>query len=109
MQCVIRCIQSIMYLLKMASNQQPAADDLVPVLIYVIIKVGLEISRKLYVEALKFQANPPYLMSTINYVECFIGNKLEGEEHYWWTQFSSAIQFIKTMIEQMEKTGQENC
>jgi hypothetical protein len=28
-----------MYLLKMASNQQPAADDLVPVLIYVIIKV----------------------------------------------------------------------
>jgi Vacuolar sorting protein 9 (VPS9) domain len=38
-QCVIRCSQSIMYLLRMASNQQPAADDLVPVLIYVIIKV----------------------------------------------------------------------
>lgn len=36
-----RCIQSIMYLLKMASNQQPAADDLVPVLIYVIIKVRI--------------------------------------------------------------------
>ncbi|CRK97182.1 CLUMA_CG010579, isoform A [Clunio marinus] len=90
-QCVIRCIQSIMYLLKMASNQQPAADDLVPVLIYVIIK-----------------ANPPYLQSTINYVECFIGGKLEGEELYWWTQFSSAIQFIKTMIERMEKTGQES-
>lgn len=29
-----------MYLLKMASNQQPAADDLVPVLIYVLIKVS---------------------------------------------------------------------
>lgn len=28
-----------MYLLRMASNQLPAADDLVPVLIYVIIKV----------------------------------------------------------------------
>lgn len=39
-QCVIRCIQSIMYLLKMASNQQPAADDLVPVLIFVLIKVS---------------------------------------------------------------------
>lgn len=38
-KCSFRCIQSIMYLLKMASNQQPAADDLVPVLIYVIIKV----------------------------------------------------------------------
>lgn len=36
------CIQSIMYLLKMASNQQPAADDLVPVLIYVIIKVTIK-------------------------------------------------------------------
>lgn len=109
-QCVIRCIQSIMYLLKMASNQQPAADDLVPVLIYVIIKVSFDRS---YWKCLKFpsksQANPPFLMSTINYVECFIGNKLEGEELYWWTQFSAAIQFIKTMIERMEKTGQENC
>lgn len=93
----------------MASNQQPAADDLVPVLIYVIIKVGFKDSRELCDKILTFQANPPYLMSTINYVECFIGNKLEGEELYWWTQFSSAIQFIKTMIEQMEKTGQENC
>ncbi|KAG5683501.1 hypothetical protein PVAND_012776 [Polypedilum vanderplanki] len=91
-QCVIRCIQSIMYLLKMASNQQPAADDLVPVLIYVIIK-----------------ANPPYLQSTINYVECFMGKRLEGEELYWWTQFSTAILFIKTLIERMEKTGHENC
>ena len=27
----------------MASNQQPAADDLVPVLIYVIIKVSCEL------------------------------------------------------------------
>lgn len=83
-----------MYLLKMASNQQTpaAADDLVPVLIYVIIK-----------------ANPPYLISTINYVECFLGKKLGGEELYWWTQFSTAILFIKTMIEGMEKTGRENC
>ncbi|CAG9805149.1 unnamed protein product [Chironomus riparius] len=92
-QCVVRCIQSIMYLLKMASNQEPAADDLVPVLIYVIIK-----------------ANPPYLQSTINYVECFMGNNLEGEDLYWWTQFSTAILFIKTMIERMEKTGRnEHC
>lgn len=35
-----------MYLLKMASNQQPAADDLVPVLIYVIIKVSFELNLK---------------------------------------------------------------
>lgn len=103
-----------MYLLKMASNQQPSADDLVPVLIYVIIKVSfvtffLDSSSKL--SLLFSQANPPYLQSTINYVECFIGDKLEGEEGYWWTQFKSAIVFIKTMIERMEKTGQDqdNC
>lgn len=54
------------------------------------------------------QANPPYLQSTINYVECFLGKQLEGEELYWWTQFSTAILFIKTMIERMEKTGREN-
>ncbi|CAO1411751.1 unnamed protein product [Diamesa serratosioi] len=79
-QCVVRCIRTIMNLLRMASERTPAADDLIPVLIYVIIK-----------------ANPPFLLSTIQYVECFIGKKLEGEELYWWTQFSSAIQFIKTM------------
>ena len=100
-----------MFLLKMASNQQPAADDLVPVLIYVIIKVSLnsKVLQIFVVLKISSQANPPYLQSTINYVECFMGSKLEGEELYWWTQFSSAIQFIKTMIERMEKTGRENC
>lgn len=39
-----------------------------------------------------------------------MGEKLEGEELYWWTQFSTAILFIKTMIERMEKTGRsEHC
>ncbi|KAG4079238.1 hypothetical protein HA402_006961 [Bradysia odoriphaga] len=79
-QCVVRSITSIMNLLQMASSRVPSADDLVPVLIYVVIK-----------------ANPPYLLSTIQYVNAFIGEKLEGEDHYWWTQFSSAVTFIKTM------------
>lgn len=43
------------------------------------------------------QANPPYLLSTIQYVNAFIGNELHGEDHYWWTQFSAAVTFIKTM------------
>uniref|UniRef100_V9IGW7 GTPase-activating protein and VPS9 domain-containing protein 1 n=2 Tax=Apinae TaxID=70987 RepID=V9IGW7_APICE len=58
----------------------PAADDLIPVLVYVIIKT-----------------NPPSLLSTIQYVDSFYGNRLGGEEQYWWTQFCSAIEFIKTM------------
>ncbi|GAB0092754.1 Receptor-mediated endocytosis protein 6 homolog [Sergentomyia squamirostris] len=79
-QCVVRCITSIMNLLSMASDRVPSADDLTPVLIYVIIK-----------------ANPPYLLSTVQYVNCFIGDKLEGEDQYWWTQFCSAITYIKTL------------
>ncbi|XP_076183626.1 GTPase activating protein and VPS9 domains 1 isoform X2 [Ptiloglossa arizonensis] len=81
LQCVFRCATTIMNLLSMATERGvPAADDLIPVLVYVIIK-----------------ANPPSLLSTIQYVDSFYGNRLEGEEQYWWTQFCSAIEFIKTM------------
>nr|XP_034194503.1 GTPase-activating protein and VPS9 domain-containing protein 1 [Osmia lignaria]XP_034194504.1 GTPase-activating protein and VPS9 domain-containing protein 1 [Osmia lignaria] len=81
LQCVFRCATTIMNLLSMATERGiPAADDLIPVLVYVIIKT-----------------NPPSLLSTIQYVDSFYGNRLEGEEQYWWTQFCSAIEFIKTM------------
>ncbi|XP_014298112.1 GTPase-activating protein and VPS9 domain-containing protein 1 [Microplitis demolitor] len=82
LQCVFRCTTTIMNLLSMASERGiPAADDLIPVLVYVIIK-----------------ANPPSLLSTVQYVDSFYGNnRLEGEDQYWWTQFCSAIEFIKTM------------
>ncbi|BES99564.1 GTPase activator activity [Nesidiocoris tenuis] len=78
LQSVLRCISTIMNLLSLTCV--PAADDLVPVLVYVLI-----------------MANPPSLMSTIEYVTSFIGNCLEGEEQYYWTQFCSAVEFIKTM------------
>lgn len=40
LQCVFRCATTIMNLLSMASERSiPAADDLIPVLVYVIIKV----------------------------------------------------------------------
>ncbi|CAL7948132.1 unnamed protein product [Xylocopa violacea] len=81
LQCVFRCATTIMNLLSMATERGiPAADDLIPVLVYVIIKT-----------------NPPSLLSTIQYVDSFYGNQLGGEEQYWWTQFCSAIEFIKTM------------
>ena len=38
-RCVSRCIMSIMNLLSMSSGRTPAADDLTPVLIFVLIKV----------------------------------------------------------------------
>jgi hypothetical protein len=81
---------------------------LIPVLVYVIIKVRIP-ARKILsyswresetVIALtfaQFQTNPPSLLSTVQYVDSFYRNRLEGEEQYWWTQFCSAIEFIKTM------------
>ncbi|KAK6195848.1 hypothetical protein SNE40_001191 [Patella caerulea] len=79
--CVLRCSTTIMNLLSMANEKSvPAADDFIPVLIYVIIR-----------------ANPPCLLSTIQYVQSFYDNRLAGEESYWWSQFSSAVEFIKTM------------
>lgn len=81
LKCVLRCSQTIMNLLSMANEKTvPAADDFMPVLIFVLIK-----------------ANPPCLLSTIQYVESFYVNRLQGEEQYWWLQFSSAVEFIKTM------------
>ncbi|GFR79324.1 GTPase-activating protein and VPS9 domain-containing protein 1-like [Elysia marginata] len=80
-QCVLRCSQTIMNLLSMASDRSvPAADDFMPVLIFVLIK-----------------ANPFGLLSTVQYVNSFYGNRLQGEEQYWWLQLTSAIEFIKNM------------
>ncbi|OAD57061.1 GTPase-activating protein and VPS9 domain-containing protein 1, partial [Eufriesea mexicana] len=77
LQCVFRCATTIMNLLSMATERGvPAADDLIPVLVYVIIKAS---------------TNPLSLLSTIQYVDSFYGNRLGGEEQYWWTQFCSAI------------------
>ena len=80
-ECVVRTCSIIMNLLSLASERSvPAADDLMPVLVFVLIK-----------------ANPPSLLSTIQYVESFYEKHLEGEEAYWWTQFCSVVEFIKTM------------
>lgn len=45
-----------------------------------------------------FQANPLALLSNIQYVGAFYGNQMEGIEAYWWTQFSGAVEFIKTLL-----------
>ena len=81
LQCVLRCSSTIMNLLSMANERSvPAADDFMPVLILVLIKSGVM-----------------SLMSNIQYVAGFYEKRLTGEEQYWWTQFVSATEFIKTM------------
>lgn len=77
--CVAACCSALMSLLSLAGGV-PAADDLIPVLVYVLI-----------------QANPPHLLSTVQFVNTFHQDRFEGEAAYWWTQFCSAVEFIKTM------------
>lgn len=79
--CVARTCTIIMNLLSLASDKSvPAADDLMPVLVFVLIK-----------------ASPANLLSTVQYVESFYEKQFEGEDAYWWTQFASVVEFIKTM------------
>ncbi|KAL1423661.1 hypothetical protein MTO96_021034 [Rhipicephalus appendiculatus] len=80
--CVAACCASLASLLSAAAGSPAAADDLVPVLVFVLIR-----------------ANPPHLLSTVQFVETFqrATRCCQGEAAYWWTQFCAAIEFIKTM------------
>lgn len=79
--CVVKCCKTIMTLLSIGDEKRvPSADDLMPVLVFVIIR-----------------ANPNSLLSTVQYVNSFYEKHFHGEQAYWWTQFCSAIEFIKTM------------
>lgn len=80
LSCIMRCVTSIMAVLGLTEGTTPSADDLTPVLVYVILKV-----------------NPPSLLSTIELVNALGGSALQGEALYWWTQFCAAVAYIKTM------------
>ncbi|XP_031553053.1 GTPase-activating protein and VPS9 domain-containing protein 1-like [Actinia tenebrosa] len=84
LKCVQRCCFTIMNLLNMASASNscdPAgADEFVPALVCVLI-----------------QANPPSLLSTMQYVSNFYEQRLLGEEAWSWMQLCAAIEYTKTI------------
>ena len=80
-RCIAESCRVLISLLQYAKvGSPPGADDLFPVLVYVLIK-----------------ANPPGLLSTTQYVKNFLEDSLKGEENYWWVQFSTAVEFTKTL------------
>ncbi|XP_061119185.1 GTPase-activating protein and VPS9 domain-containing protein 1-like isoform X1 [Conger conger] len=86
-QCILRMCSTIMNLLSLANEDSvPGADDFVPVLVFVLIK-----------------ANPPCLLSTVQYIDNFYASRLSGEECYWWMQFTAAVEFIKTIDDRDRK------
>ena len=62
------------------NGAQAGADEFFPVLVYVVL-----------------QANPPNLLSTVQYIKYFYEPRANGEDSYWWNQFVIAVQFIKTL------------
>ncbi|KAJ8396624.1 hypothetical protein AAFF_G00016900 [Aldrovandia affinis] len=86
-QCILRMCSTIMNLLSLANEDSvPGADDFIPVLVFVLIK-----------------ANPPCLLSTVQYINNFYLSRLRGEELYWWMQFTAAVEFIKTIDDRDRK------
>jgi hypothetical protein len=79
--CIAESCRVLISLLQLAKvGSPPGADDLFPVLVYVLIR-----------------ANPPGLLSTTQYIKNFLEEGLVGEENYWWVQFSTAVEFTKTL------------
>ena len=74
LNCIRKCIAAIQNLLSIAKTPV-CADDIQPVLTYVIIK-----------------ANPTGFLSTVQYIEGFC-KKLEQE--FYWSQFLFAFSYIK--------------
>lgn len=79
--CVMRCCQTIESLIRLASGRSTvSADDITPVLVFVLL-----------------QANPPALLSNIQFISGFYDSRIQGEEAYWWTQFHAAVEFLKQL------------
>ncbi|XP_063687803.1 GTPase-activating protein and VPS9 domain-containing protein 1-like isoform X2 [Bolinopsis microptera] len=91
--CIMNCVFTIFKLLFVGASgltilegrtddsAVPGADDLLPVLIYVII-----------------HANPPNLLSTIDYIDNFTPRGITGQDQYMLMQFRGATEFIKSML-----------
>ncbi len=75
LNCIKKCMDAIQNLLALVKSPV-CADDIQPVLIFVIIK-----------------ANPPTFLSTVQYIEAFFGTQLDQE--FYWSQFMFAFSYIK--------------
>ncbi|KAA3674821.1 uncharacterized protein DEA37_0009078 [Paragonimus westermani] len=80
-QCLRRVVECIVATLTLITpNSAPSADELLPVLIYVIIQV-----------------NPPRLLTNLAFIEVF-GGVFDGEDQYIWCQFRAAVTEVRRML-----------
>ena len=82
-ECIGRTLQKIVHLLRLSSPEViPGADDILPVLIYVVI-----------------QAKPAHLITSLQFIELYYPEVKsgQGESSYNFALFQSAVNFISTM------------
>ncbi|KAI6209735.1 GTPase-activating protein and VPS9 domain-containing protein 1 [Aphelenchoides besseyi] len=89
MACVMRCCETIENLIGLASDRAASADDITPVLVYVLLQVVVLSELSIYDRLGK--------SSCIAYIEGFYARRMPGEEAYWWTQFRAAVEFLKSL------------
>jgi hypothetical protein len=80
LNCIKKCINATLNLLSIAKSPV-CADDLQPVLIYIIIK-----------------ANPKNLSSTIQFIQSFFCTQQLLEQEFEWVQFIVAFSYIKAKL-----------
>merc|ERR1719428_2023652 len=91
--CILNSCRVIGNVLKkeMGTSWPASADDFLPLLIYSVL-----------------QANPPSLVSNIEYVACFRHpDRMMGEEAYFFTALQSAVEFIKDVGPDRLSIGKE--
>uniref|UniRef100_A0A915M6C1 Receptor-mediated endocytosis protein 6 n=1 Tax=Meloidogyne javanica TaxID=6303 RepID=A0A915M6C1_MELJA len=85
MNCISRCCETIENLIVLSAGRvTSSADDILPILVFVIIK-----------------ANPHALLSNLQFIDSFYASRMQGSEAYWWTQFNSAVEFLKTLLNKL--------
>lgn len=84
MSCISRCCETIENLILSSTHSTVSADDILPVLVFIIIK-----------------ANPPALLSNLQFIDGFYARRMQGSEAYWWVQFNSAVEFLKTLLNKL--------
>lgn len=90
--CILNACRVIGNVLKKENASRPAsADDFLPLLIYSLL-----------------QANPPNLISNLEYVATFRHpDRMIGEEAYFFTALSSAMEFVKDVGPDRLSIGKE--